>query len=80
MLATNSAFYGRVLNLEIPRLQESGLADWKKFFDSSSSYRLLYTLQIVQAILEDGNTGAARASVVNADAFPTSKVSRAARS
>jgi hypothetical protein len=28
--------------------------DWAKFFDSNSIYRLLYTLQIVEAVMEEG--------------------------
>jgi len=28
--------------------------DWNKFFDSHSVYKLLYTLQIVEAVMEFG--------------------------
>jgi hypothetical protein len=33
---------------------ETGTVDWAKFFDSNSVYRLLYTLQIVEAVMEEG--------------------------
>jgi hypothetical protein len=32
----------------------SGSIDWDKFFNSTSIYRLLYTLQIVEAVMEEG--------------------------
>jgi len=73
MLATNLCFYTRVLKLDIAKEGESASVDWTKFFDRSSSYKLLYTLQIVQAVLEDGETDTRRACVMNADAFPSSK-------
>lgn len=28
--------------------------DWSKFFDSNSLYKLLYTLQIIEAVMEEG--------------------------
>jgi len=28
--------------------------DWNKFFDSNSVYKLLYTLQIIEAVMEEG--------------------------
>ena len=33
---------------------ETGTVDWAKFFDSNSVYKLLYTLQIVEAVMEEG--------------------------
>lgn len=32
----------------------TGKIDWAKFFDSNSVYKLLYTLQIVEAVMEEG--------------------------
>jgi hypothetical protein len=32
----------------------SGAINWDKFFNSTSVYRLLYTLQIVEAVMEEG--------------------------
>ena len=75
MLATNSNFYRQVLKLDIAKEGESASVDWKKFFDRSSSYKLLYTLQIAQAVLEDGETDTSRCNVLNCDDFPTFKVS-----
>ena len=52
MLATNPTLYRQVLKLDIAKTGDSGKVEWAKFFDKSSWYRLLYTLQIVQAVLE----------------------------
>ena len=77
MLATNIDFYRKVLKLDIARGGDSDDVDWTKFFDRSHSYRLIYTLQIVQAVLEDDETLAnSRASVLNAAAFPSSKAAQ----
>ena len=40
--------------MEGARDSASGAIDWDKFFNSSSVYRLLYTLQIVEAVMEEG--------------------------
>lgn len=70
MLATNQTFYKRVLKLEIAKKDGISQVDWNQFFDRSSSYRLLYTLQIVQAVLEDTEADPKRAVVLNALDFP----------
>lgn len=70
MLATNRSFYRRVLQLEIAKQADSASVDWARFLDHSSSYRLLYTIQIVQAVLEDDEDGLRRVSVLNAAEFP----------
>jgi hypothetical protein len=70
MLATNATLYRRVLTLDIPRGKGSPAADWAKFFDRSSTYRLLYTIQIVQAVLEDGQGGPVPVTVLNVGDFP----------
>ena len=74
MLATNISFYRQVLKLDIAKETDSASVDWTKFFDRSSSYKLLYTLQIVQSVLEDGETDTARAIVLNKEAFPTNRI------
>jgi len=74
MLATNSTFYRKVLRLDIAKDDGSTSVDWTKFFDRGSTYRLLYTLQIVQAVLEDGETDSKRCIVLNGDDFPTFRV------
>jgi len=71
MLATNVSLYRRVLKLDIAKEGDSTVVDWTKFFDRSSSYKLLYTLQIVQAVLEDGETDTKRVNALNAATFPT---------
>jgi hypothetical protein len=65
-----------VLTLELAKKEAASGVDWVKFFDRNSSYKLLYTLQIVQAVLEDSETSQSRAVVVNSEVFPTSKVRR----
>ena len=54
MLATNRILYTRVLQLKTAIDEKSGKIDWTKFFDSQSDYKLLYTLQIVEAVMEEG--------------------------
>jgi len=55
MLCTNKTMYTNVLTLNLAKDAQSGKVDWAKFFDKSKAFNLLYTLQIVQAILEDGS-------------------------
>jgi hypothetical protein len=45
--------YRRVLTFQTSK-NEKGQIDWAKFFDSNSVYLLLYTLQIVEAVMEEG--------------------------
>lgn len=54
MLATNQNLYTRVLQLKTALDPSTGKIDWAKFFDSNSVYKLLYTLQIVEAVMEEG--------------------------
>lgn len=54
MLSTNQELYTRVLQLKTAQNPETGKIDWSKFFDSHSVYKLLYTLQIVEAVMEEG--------------------------
>jgi hypothetical protein len=54
MLATSPEIQTRVLELTNAKQAESASIDWDKFFDSTSIYRLLYTLQIVEAVMEEG--------------------------
>jgi hypothetical protein len=53
MLATNQVVYRRVLELQTAKDNGNGI-DWNKFFDTQSVYKLLYTLQIVEAVMEFG--------------------------
>lgn len=59
-----------MLTLDIAKGDGSQAVDWTKFFDRSSRFRLLYTIQIVQAVLEDGHGGPAPVSILNARDFP----------
>lgn len=69
-LATNATLYRRVLTLDIAKGTDSASVDWAKFFDRSSAYRLLYTIQIVQAVLEDGEGSPKQVSILNGADFP----------
>jgi ubiquitin carboxyl-terminal hydrolase 34 len=73
MLATNRSFYRRVLQLDIAKHSESATVDWSRFFDRSSAYRLLYTVQIVQAVLEDGEDSSRTVTILNSAEFPGGK-------
>lgn len=52
MLATSPEIYTRVLKLQSAK--DNDKIDWSKFFDNNSVYKLLYTLQIVEAVMEEG--------------------------
>jgi hypothetical protein len=54
MLSTNETLYKRVLQLNNVEDETTHKIDWSKFFDSNSLYKLLYTLQIIEAVMEEG--------------------------
>lgn len=54
MLATNPVIYKRVLQLKTDVDATTMTIDWSKFFDTNSVYKLLYTLQIIEAVMEEG--------------------------
>ena len=58
-----------MLRLDIAKRTDVPTVDWTRFFDHSSSYKLWYTIQIVQAVLEDGEADSARVRVLNAADF-----------
>ena len=66
MLATNEVLYKRVLELDIAKGNDQKI-DWNKFFDKSSVYKLLYTLQIVEAVMEDSHSGERIVSIEEED-------------
>lgn len=69
MLATSPEIYTRVLQLKSARESSTSSIDWAKFFDANSVYRLLYTLQIVEAVMEEGEgEGLERVDVVDTSA------------
>ena len=47
MLATNEQIYKSVMNVDE--------ADWQRFFSTDNVYELMYRLQIVEAVIEEGN-------------------------
>lgn len=53
MLQTNHNFYKSVLTLDLAKDDQK--VNWAKFFDRSHPYQLLYTLQIVQAVINEGD-------------------------
>jgi hypothetical protein len=74
MLATNVTLYKRVLKLDIAKVGGSAEVDWQTFFDRAHAYKLLYTLQIVQAVLEEGEDETQGVVLLNSDSFPAYKV------
>ena len=60
MLVTNPEIYKKVLLLDIGTNAETGQINWDMFFASKNAYKLLYTLQIIEAIMEDGEGEAAQ--------------------
>ena len=56
MLATSEKVFKRVLQITDATSEKDGSIDWDKFFDSGSLYKLLYTLQIIEAVMEEGET------------------------
>ena len=66
MLATSPEIYTRVLQVKSARDPETGNINWTQFFDSNSVYKLLYTLQIVEAVMEEGEgEGLERVDVID---------------
>lgn len=55
---------------------KTGKIDWSRFFDSHSIYKLLYTLQIIEAVMEEGEgEGLERVTVVDENELNKSKKS-----
>lgn len=55
--------------------QKDGQFEWKKLFDKSHAYNLLYSLQIVQAVIADGSDDSRRAVCLNTEEFFTARLS-----
>ena len=72
MLATNKTYYRGVLRLD--KNSKGDEVDWAKFFDKSSAYNLLYSLQIVQAVINEGDSDNKRAKCLNLESFFTAKL------
>ncbi len=53
MLVTNPKIYRNVLELNHEKDKK---IDWNHFFDSNSVNKLLYTMQIIEAIMEEGES------------------------
>lgn len=74
MLATNQDLYKRVMLLKTAQDPQTGKIEWSKFFDSNSVYKLLYTLQIVEAVMEEGEgEGLESVSIVTDDDYAKKK-------
>ena len=55
MLATNQEIYRQVLSLSEAK-DENGAISWQKFFEGSSMYKQIYNLEIIEELMEAGNT------------------------
>jgi len=54
MLATNQVLYKEVLTLENSK-DSTGNVDWNKFFKQESVYKQIYNLEIIEAVMEEGD-------------------------
>jgi hypothetical protein len=53
----------------------TGEINWSKFFDNNSVYKLLYTLQIIEAVMEEGEgEGLERIIIINDDIASKKKI------
>lgn len=75
MLATNQEVYKRVLQLQTALNPLTGKIDWAKFFDSNSVYKLLYTLQIVEAVMEEGEGEGLESATIIDEVYDKKKTS-----
>lgn len=73
MLSTNQDLYKKVLLLQTALNPATGTINWDKFFDSQSVYRLLYTLQIVEAVMEEGEGEGLESAIVIDEVFEKKK-------
>lgn len=73
MLSTNQDLYKKVLLLQTALDPATGTINWDKFFDSQSVYRLLYTLQIVEAVMEEGEGEGLESAIVIDEVFEKKK-------
>lgn len=55
MLATNRRMYEQVLSLEGSK--DSDKINWSNFFDGDSIYKQIYRMEIVEAVMEEGDKG-----------------------
>ena len=62
-LATNPQQYAKLAALELPTGAD-GNPDWDAFIQTSSIYQLLYSFQIIEALIDDeGSEGAEKVTV-----------------
>lgn len=54
MLATNENIYREVLSLESAK-DSSGKIEWTSFFENASVYKRIYNLEIIEAVMEEGD-------------------------
>jgi hypothetical protein len=67
--------YKRVLQLKTAADSATGEINWSKFFDNNSVYKLLYTLQIIEAVMEEGEgEGLERIIIINEDLANKKKI------
>ena len=54
MLATNQELYQQVLSMSEAK-NENGEISWQKFFEGSSMYKQIYSLEIIEELMEAGS-------------------------
>lgn len=54
-LCTNEDLYREVLKLESIK-RSDGTLDWDQFFNNDHKFKLIYTLEIIEAVMEEGES------------------------
>lgn len=54
MLATNEQIYKEVLSLD-SAVDANGKVQWESFFENNNVYRRIYNLEIIEAVMEEGD-------------------------
>ena len=53
-LVTNPSINSKILNLNVTK-KDDGEYDWESLFDTKSIFKLLYTFQIIESLIEEGS-------------------------
>lgn len=56
MLATNQEMYREVLTLKEAKDSDTGMITWHKFFHNSSVYKQIYNFEIIEAVMNEGDS------------------------
>ena len=66
-LATNEQIYKEVLSLD-SAVDANGKVQWESFFENKNVYRRIYNLEIIEAVMEEGeNASDSRVRIIAVD-------------